>query len=374
MIPRPARRPRGIALVLTLVVVLLVTMFVSEFFFSTGLELRSLQTYQETHRARSLARSAFKVVLIGLMKDEADFFQAYRQLEQLLQLAAVPWEDGLLIDLKVQPLDALYNLNELYNIKPDSAFEQVRWLLFASTLDQVLLPAPDGVGPPAPPEEALVKELYSAFTDWIDSDHIPYLQLGTQGGENDAYFDHEPEIAVKNAPLDQLTEIRLVKGVVESRIPWSEWEARFAALPKRGSGASPYPEKLNVNYATREEIVRFLEARQVVGDLNDASVEDLQKALNEYANHAQSIAEVLVPLEGGHSTLTEAAINAALSTIPGINAKYAKQVFSTFNQYYRVRLTTEVNDVQARLEAVLFVERNPNRTGKDLSILQFAFQ
>ena len=94
-------RPRGIALLMALAVVMLLTVFMSEYFFATGLELRAMTTYREAQQARSLAKAVFKVVQIGMFQDEVDFFKGYRQVAELLQFAAVPWADGLLISLEV---------------------------------------------------------------------------------------------------------------------------------------------------------------------------------------------------------------------------------------------------------------------------------
>src|SRR3972149_3181589 len=110
-IPPFARR--GIALVMTLVVVLLITPLLAQFGFTTSLELRSLQTQKETMQARALARSAFKAVQGSLLQDESDFLFGYRQLQGGVALSAVPWEEGLLTKLEIEPLDPLFNLNRL---------------------------------------------------------------------------------------------------------------------------------------------------------------------------------------------------------------------------------------------------------------------
>ena len=83
------RRPAGIALILALVTVMLLTAYLSEFFFSTGLELRSMRTFKDAARARGMARLAFKAMQAGLMMDEVDFFSNLRDMEKLLAHTAM---------------------------------------------------------------------------------------------------------------------------------------------------------------------------------------------------------------------------------------------------------------------------------------------
>ena len=51
-----AGHPRGVAILMSLVVLMLLSMFMSELFFSTGLELRSMTTYRQGQQARRMAR------------------------------------------------------------------------------------------------------------------------------------------------------------------------------------------------------------------------------------------------------------------------------------------------------------------------------
>ena len=47
VIRRGPARPRGVAILMSLVVLMLLSMFMSELFFSTGLELRSMANYRQ---------------------------------------------------------------------------------------------------------------------------------------------------------------------------------------------------------------------------------------------------------------------------------------------------------------------------------------
>ena len=373
--PKAPRRPRGIALLMSLAVVLLLTAYISESFFSTGLELRALETFKEAGQARNLAMLALRTVEIGLLKDELDFMEGYQLLARRMQFTAIPWRGGFLVQLEVSPLDSLYNLNQLHNLREGETQDKVRTQLFYSVLQDISLSNGDLLREQEPLSRDIIQPIYAALFDWIDAGEFTYIvDPAYPGAEQDAYFNLNPEVKIRNGLLNRLTEIRLVRGVVESGISWSQWEAYFSEPlpPKPGVF---YPEKLNVNLASHTEIVDFLKMRKfddpkIVG----TDFQDVQTDLNNYADKAEDIALVLVPEEEQRPKFPPQTLNSVLSTVPGINPKIANQVFSTFNQFYRVRITTEMNDVEARLEVVLHVPRNPNRTGKRVEVLQFRME
>ncbi|HEX9841321.1 MAG TPA: hypothetical protein VGC20_01175, partial [bacterium] len=84
---------------MSLVVVMLLTFFMSEYFFATGLELRGMTTFKDAQQARMLSRSVFKAVQLALLQDEVTFFEGYREVAALLEFSAVPWNNGLLLAL-----------------------------------------------------------------------------------------------------------------------------------------------------------------------------------------------------------------------------------------------------------------------------------
>ena len=357
-----AGRPRGVAILMSLVVLMLLSMFMSELFFSTGLELRSMTTYRQGQQARRMARSVFRVVQIGLLMDEAIFFEGYQKVAELLEKGlSLPWDDGLLISLAIEPQDHLYNLNQRGNIQQGEQTDIARSRLFMNTLRGLEVPGelPDS------PQESLSEEtlqgLYAALADWTDKDNEDYIQFpGVLGAEESAYFGAKPEYAVKNGGLDRLDEIRLVKGVRESRIPWDDWRKRFTALPRVTDAVFYFPEKININIASAEEITDFLTARDIDPDSLPTEAFNLeQRGINEYAQDAEGIAEKFAPENPEErKPLTVQGLEEALEGL-GHNINYGRKLlFSTVNQYYRISLVTEVGGVQARLEALYQVARN----------------
>lgn len=355
---RPAR-PRGVAILMSLVVLMLLTMFMSELFFTTGLELRSITTYRQGQQARSMARSVFRVVQIGLLMDEVEFFEGYRKVAALLDSGvSLPWDDGLLISLKIEPQDHLYNLNQERNNRTGSSRDVARSRLFMNLLRDLEVPGELADSPLEPISELTLQALYAALSDWMDNDNEDYDQFpGVLGAEESAYFNTKPEYSVKNAILDRLDEIRLVKGVRESRIPWPEWRKRFTALEQITEGTFYISEKININIASREEIVQYLKFIEIppVGESDD-----IQIGINKYAQDADRIADQFAPENPeDRKALTTSDLKAVIDDL-GISDTYYKFIFSTVNRYYRISLVMEVGGVKGRLEALYQVARNEN--------------
>ena len=74
----PARR--GIALLITLVIIALLAVYMTEFSFDIHLETRGIRNFQASFRARNAVKSLFKAALVGLQGGlngevrEKDFF------------------------------------------------------------------------------------------------------------------------------------------------------------------------------------------------------------------------------------------------------------------------------------------------------------
>lgn len=380
-LPRPARARRpgvrrpGIALIVALVVVLLVTLFLSEFTFSVGLDLRAMQTTQSAMRARTLARSAFRAVQAGLLQDEAQFFQGYRRLQDLLAVTPVPWQDGVLVEATIQPQDALYNVNDLADFRPGTSSDHLYSSLFRNLVQRMEPRPAEGQEVGLPLGDAATADLYAAVWDWVDPDDNLYqgAAAGGRGAEASAYFGREPVYAPRNGTLDRLTELRLVRGIEESRIPWEQWRRHFTVWGDTPDNNN-YPGRINVNTATRQQIIEFLEVRRMVeaqmGELDSTQNDFQDSAINEYADRAEAIADALIPENGPRTRYDQRTLTAVLAQVKVNNSwNYVQQVFTLVSQTYRVSLTTAVDGVQAHLEAVVHTPREPgDRTADSVQI------
>lgn len=357
----------GVALLLALTIVVVLTAFLSELFFDTGMETRSVANFRDSDQAQALARSAFKAMEVALKTESEQTLQfGTTQLDALLQVSAAPFEEGLLTRMQVTSLDGLFNVNELGQQRPGSSQDTLRWALFRNAIAAIPMPN-DAEGQPLPAlSERQAAALYSALVDWIDTDDNEYVALGAPGAERRAYGNDNPEYDIKNAPLDRLEEMRLVRGFAPAHLPWAEIEKRFSALPATPPTGQLIPEKLDVNLATREEISRFLRERNVQDAqvLGDATLGAAQGNVNELAAAADAIAAAIVPDSGERpyfkdTTALQTALSAAGITTQGgpVTASTLGQVFSTCSKYLRVQASVDVHGTVSTLDALMQVNR-----------------
>jgi type II secretory pathway component PulK len=367
--------------VVTLIVILLITMFLSDFSFSTGLELRMLQTEREQLQSRTLARAAFAALQAALVQDESEFLLGYRQIQDVLKITAIPWEEGRLLRLEVEPLDPLFNLNRFYDLRSNVPQMPALIALFQNVLADVQVQPSDSSPSLEPLAPAQALALYAAIFDWIDSDHVPFTAIaGAYGVEQADYFSDVPMVVVKDKRLDRLTEIRAAKRVAESRIPWRDWETRFTIYQPDAAKNNLYPGLLNVNWATHEQVMAFLKARSFPNpDALDPESRAAQIELNTYADNADAIANALLGesdsqgLAFSARKLSEKDVSARLNEVGGsIKPQYYKQVFSTSDEYFRVRIVIEVGESRTQVDAVLHTPRNKaDRTAKSADVLEY---
>jgi hypothetical protein len=158
-------------------------------------------------------------------------------------------------------------------------------------------------------------------------------------------------------------------GFRESGIPWESWERYFTTYPvgKPPEAGSPAGEaRLNVNLATEEEIIEFLNRF----DQDRIPSELFESNTQEYVINAANIASVLKQQEettGPLNMMVDAeyrqagSIQSALDADPTTNylPRQAEQkFFIRFSQWYQIRLKAEMDGVLASVEAIVQIQRD----------------
>lgn len=381
LLPHAPKRQKfsGMALVLTLLILVLVTVFMTEFFFETTLEIRAIENFKSTFVAQSAVKSMFKAVFDALVTyDEEDLFDYLRDLAQLtgnseISLLHPPQElvplEGFFPDLEgvivytpyIRPIDHLFNLNGIQSKtgarEPTSDRNKALANEFIN-LVEFMTKTPPAEGStalsPLPLEE--IESIYEAIFDWIDKDEVNYAETSTEA-EAYAAFPVETGVTVKNRKLDRLTEINLIAGVAESRIPYETWKKHFTIYDVGSDGRS----KLNVNLANEEEIASFLKRFAQDTQYNREQGVDADGNLQEFAKNAEPIANALVVFDEetgqrvryrDYGSLRDALLPLKLTK------DSAKKFFILHSQWYEIRLVAEALGIQAEINAIVFVERN----------------
>jgi len=384
---------RGIALLITLVILALLAVFMTEFAFETKLETRGIQNYQASFKARNAVKSMFKAVLEGLKgEDEVTFFRVY--LKDLLRLGNMSNEisflnppqpvrlpAGVIADFPevsfytpyIRPIDHLYNLNRIQTqpyrgVEPETK-EDVR---LANQFINILTEWKSTTNYQS---ERIVQlqnfnlnineilPIYAAIFDWLDKDDEIYDSsiYGAIGAEKNSYLAVDPYFEIKNGFLDKLSEVQLIRGVKDKHIPLAQWKKGFTTFPvgdkyRTETNFSEIKPRINVNLATFEEIVEFLKQfKQDNNYFNNFSQDFYEDNSQEYFNKRDAIAAELKKMP--RSKLTSKNIKNKLSNLI---TKYASAhiYFITNSYWYEIQLKTEIDKVKAEVRAVVSVDRD----------------
>ena len=366
----------------------------TEFSFETKLETRGIQNYQASFKARNAVKSMFKAVLEGLEShEEIKFFRQYvwsflsmgtsgRDISILNPPEPARLPAGVISDFPdvafytpyIRPIDHLYNLNRIQTppfrtVNPESKSDVHLANQFINILNKWNISSKSNVG------DALISQnrqfdnneilqLYAAIFDWIDKDSYIYDSsiYGAIGAEKDAYIFSEPPIEIKNGYFDQLNEIMLINTIKEKNIPQKFWDQSFTTFPvgnkyvSSSNHTSIYP-RININLATFEEIVEFLEQydQQTNYFINYSQSNFENNYSQNFYQKRIEIAEELTKLPR-----IKLKKNDIKNKLRNITQYYSKvdDYFTPYSYWYEIHLKTEISKVIAEVKAIVSVDRN----------------
>ncbi len=245
------RRPntfnqQGIALVLALAVLALLTGAILEFDFSTRRQLREAMNFRDELKATALAKAGVAAARAILQEDarleptQGRMFDSYEDLWGT-PLDDYPVGDGL-ISLTIEDEQGKFNLND-FALRPAVQPQYTKHNQFTRLLDQV------------PLRGAASELLADAITDWIDADDDPELD----GAESRYYQARTPPYQAHNRPLVSLEELHLVKGFTDETV--RQLEPLLTVYPQAPNGVinmntASIPVLLSLHPQMTEEIAR----------------------------------------------------------------------------------------------------------------------
>jgi general secretion pathway protein K len=224
---------RGMVLLMVLLVVTLLAVLLSEFAFSTLVDLRLAETFRDSARGYYLAKGGITVGRTFLILDKNGYDAPNDPAEIWGQgLPSYPVGDGY-ISISVEELSGKLNLNRLVlnhvNINPDIKPR------FLGLCDELGLPNGD--------------ELVDSLVDWLDDN----AGEEANGAESQYYLGLEHPYQAKNGPLDTLDELAMVKGFDAETIKLLE---PYVTLFGNND------DKININTASRELLLADLIRQQ----------------------------------------------------------------------------------------------------------------
>jgi general secretion pathway protein K len=190
---RPAP-PRGFALLLSLLMILLLTVLILELDFQTRADLRAAAHFQEDLKAYHLARSAISAGE-ALLKYDTQGGSKYDALTELWAspIAEYPLGDGV-ISGAITDEAGKFNLNSLVKdgVEVPKKSAQFKRLLARLGMDA---------------EQTTL--LLDSILDWLDRDTLPR----PAGAEEETYARLSPSYAPPDAPLSTLDELHMIQGM-----------------------------------------------------------------------------------------------------------------------------------------------------------------
>lgn len=187
---------RGIALLLTLLVLTLLTALILEFDAEARREYRDAAAFRDNFKATVLARASVQAARGVLQQDFLKDKQTGQSFDALTDLWAFPITnypigDGLL-NAKIEDERGKLNLNDLA-VSGDPIIKKAK-VGRVKRLFELVQINPD---------------LVDAIVDWVDQDENPE----PAGAESIYYQTLRPSYRAANAPLQTLLELRLIKGM-----------------------------------------------------------------------------------------------------------------------------------------------------------------
>ena len=389
--------PRGIALLITLVIIALLAVYMTEFSFDTHLETRGIRNFQASFKARNAVKSLFKATLVGLQGglngevSEKDFFdqisppslrmyslltpskpEKIEGIQLLLPGLAQSFPNVSFYTPYIRPIDHLFNLNRINSkIAPEKAKDLILKNEFTNILSRYSKTQSTESNQnlsSANLSLESIQTLYASIYDWSDKNaEIDYFDSNIEGH---IQID-DTEWEVKDAAFDKLSEIMLLQsklfeeGYFEFQIPFdsqktgeNSWNQNFTVYPVGKKEGQPFGDpRINVNLGDGDDIQQFLERFSNPG-VNASDKEQ------QYLNRAADIASVLKPDFSqdapGFKSMND--IKTRLRSDPSTSDlnDYHNNYFILWSNWYDIHLVTEIENVKAEVRAVVEVKRDEN--------------
>lgn len=293
---------RGAVLLLVLVVVALLSALLTDWAFSTLVDMRLTETFRDSNRAYYLARGGVEVGRQLLWMDNNQFDAPTEMWG--MGVPSYPVSDEATVSITIVDEDSRLNLNKVVDNLGENPNPLMRERL-RRLLTQLEIEDPEA--------------LSDALIDWIDRNQA----TSARGAENSWYQGLASPLACKNGFLDTVDELLLVKGFTPEIVQ------RLTPFVTVAEGV-----KLNVNTAAKELLL--------VWD-PDVTADTIEQLLERRQDKP-------------FKTLAEVQETLGVTNFSALNRNVDLAVTS---QFYRITSVAQVNDGVRTVEVLL--EKAGNR-------------
>ena len=229
-------KPAGIALLITLLVVSLLTILIVEFTYSTEVEAHLTRNALSSLQARYLARAG---LALGEILLKLDVTEKAKNARPNVDTLTDPWAQPF----PPRPIGEGVG-DAAFHIDDESARFNVNSLALRPGVSPVMLEARKTLFQGVLAALGLDINLLFALLDWLDPDDDV---SGQSGAERDYYEGLDPPYDPRNGRMLNLDELQLVRGFGElTREQWAALRAIVTVLPN---------EELQVNVNTASELL-----------------------------------------------------------------------------------------------------------------------
>jgi general secretion pathway protein K len=327
---------RGMAVIMALSVVLLLVAASLELHISERSNLLNAAALRDRLTLEQTAAAGVHAAMALLIKDrlesETDSLQEdWADPDTLAALAEeIPFEQG---KLEVQIIDELgkIQINALVRFPEGRQFNEPQrqlWERFSSGL----LSMQEEV------DESAVPTIINSVKDWLDSGDDDAV-TGLSGAESDYYEALDPPYACKNGPFDDLSEVRLVKGITPEIFNGAGGTAGLGAYmtiygaEASGDARFTFPGKININTAELPVLTALLPP--------------------EAAGFAPLIAEYRTALSGNQFTHDLTNIN-WIKNVPGLaDVHIDSSLITVSSTIFRIVASASLDGAQNSVTAVV---------------------
>jgi general secretion pathway protein K len=252
------RAQRGMAVVMTMAVVLLVATAALELHINERTNLLNAAAMRDRITLDQMATSGINLAMAVLVKDrqdsESDSLQEDWADEETMAalVEQLPFEKGKLV-VKISDEMAKIQINALVQFPEATQFNEKQrqiWERFANNLLSIYELLGDEVGEM---EDTDPMTIINSVKDWLDKDED--IITGLNGAESDYYQELDPPYECKNGPFDHISEVRLVRGItpelfngIAGAAGLGNYITVYGAAEVNDQQFS-YPGKININTA-----------------------------------------------------------------------------------------------------------------------------
>ena len=249
---------RGLAVVMAVAVVLLVATAALQLHINERTNLLNAAAMRDRVTLDQMATSGIHLAMLVLVKDrldsESDSLQEDWADDQTMAafVDQMGFEKGKLT-VKISDEMARIQINALVRYPEGTQFNEKQRLIWQRFSDN-LLSIYELLGDEVPEIQDTDSEtIINSVKDWLDSDED--IITGLNGAESDYYEELDPPYSCKNGPFDDLSEVRLVRGITPALFDGLAGAAGLGnyltvyGIEETKDHKFSYPGKVNINTA-----------------------------------------------------------------------------------------------------------------------------